>query len=70
MDLQCHHNILYKSTVLCNRKRCECLQFIFCLILFLEQTVETMDAELRGFLIKRNISEEFIQKLENEKVSL
>ncbi|KAF3835793.1 hypothetical protein F7725_028351 [Dissostichus mawsoni] len=32
-----------------------------------EQTDDTMDAELRGFLIKRNISEEFIQKLENEK---
>ncbi|KAI9523879.1 hypothetical protein NQZ68_022511 [Dissostichus eleginoides] len=27
-----------------------------------------MDAELRGLLIKRNISEEFIQKLENEKI--
>lgn len=29
-----------------------------------------MDAELRDFLRKRKIPEEFIQQLENEKVSL
>jgi len=32
------------------------------------QERKRMDAELRGFLIQRKIDEEFIQKLENEKV--
>lgn len=60
--------ILYNPQFSVNRKSNASFEFIQCLIPFTQER-KRMDAELRGFLIQREIDEEFIQKLENEKVS-
>ena len=60
--------ILYNPHFSVNRKSNASFEFIQRLIPFTQER-KRMDAELRAFLIQQEIDEEFIQKLENEKVS-